>query len=263
MLNNKNITLFNYVYSSTYERDKSDDLKWEEFGKLCISKMNCAPYDFVLENDSLLNINKSAMWQDICGNKGIDGKFVILNFIGEKEYLNYKVRELESIISNYGTVAFKNLETVFDSMCNESIREILIECRNRNLIEFNNNIFIYASNRLYNILYDNIKVIVAKNENNLDRNNIIINNGEMIYQLGNGNVTNIGISDDKLFELLENKLETLRMEIRDYNCDDKLLNLEKAVKKRDKKSILSILSELASIGSFIASTVLKMYGIDI
>ena len=90
-MNNKNISLFNYVYSSVYEEDKSDDLKWQEFEKLCLEKMKYVPYDFVVENESLVTLNKKGMWQDLSGGKGIVGKFVILNFLGQKEYINYKV----------------------------------------------------------------------------------------------------------------------------------------------------------------------------
>lgn len=260
-MNNKNISLFNYVYSNVYEDEKSDDIKWNEFEKLCLEKMKYVPYDFIVENESLVTVNKKGMWQDICGNKGVDGKFVILNFLGQKEYINYKVNELKAIISNYGSQTFKNLENIFDYMCNEAIREILIECRNKGLIEFNNNIFMYASDRLYSIFYDNIKIVTNNGEDNMNGKNVVINNGKMVYQLGNGNVANIGIDDNKLFELLESKLETIKTEMKNKNCEDKLLDLENAIKKKDKKSVLTTLSELASIGSFIAAPFLSGLGI--
>ncbi|MCI9434786.1 MAG: hypothetical protein HFI86_05920 [Bacilli bacterium] len=252
-MNSKNITLFNYVYSSTYDSNKSDELKWEEFGKLCMSKMNYAAYDFIKRNKMLLTMDEKNMWQDLAGNKETVGKFVILNFYGQKEYIDYKVKEIKAIISNYGNQAFKNLENIFDYMCNEAIREILNECRNKGLIEFSNNIFMYASNRLYNIFYDDIKIIINDVESNINSKNIVINNGEMVYQLGNGNIVSMGIDDDKLFELLESKLETIKIEMKNNNCEDKLEELERGMKKKDRKSVLSILSELASIGSFIAT----------
>lgn len=253
MVNSKNITLFNYVYSSTYDSNKSDELKWEEFGKLCMSKMNYAAYDFIKRNKMLLTMDEKNMWQDLAGNKETVGEFVILNFYGQKEYIDYKVKEIKAIISNYGNQAFKNLENIFDYMCNEAIREILNECRNKGLIEFSNNIFMYASNRLYNIFYDDIKIIINDVESNINSKNIVINNGEMVYQLGNGNIVSMGIDDDKLFELLESKLEAIKIEMKNNNCEDKLEELERVMKKKDRKSVLSILSELASIGSFIAT----------
>ena len=255
-MNNKNIALFNYVYSNMYEEEKNDDLKWEEFKIICLDKMKYLPYDFIKKNRMLLTMNEKNMWQDLAGNKETVGEFVVLNFYGQKEFINYKVNEIKSVISNYGNQAFKNLENIFDYMCNEAIKEILIECRNRGLIQFNNNIFMYASDRLYNIFYDNIKII-SMEENKVDSKNVVINNGKMVYQLGNGNVVNIGVDDDKLFELLESKLEAIKMEMKNSNCEDKLLELENAIKKKDKKSALTMLSELASIGSFIAAPFLS------
>ncbi len=258
-MNNKNIALFNYVYSSMYEEDKSDDLKWKEFKIICLEKMKYLPYDFIKKNRMLLTMNEKNMWQDLDGNKGTVGEFVILNFYGQKEFINYKVNEIKSIISNYGSQAFKNLENTFDYMCNEAIKEILIECRNKGIIQFNNNIFMYASDRLYNIFYDNIKIISVE-ENKMDNKNVVVNNGKMVYQLGNGNNVNIGIDDDKLFELLESKLEAIKTEMKNSNCEDKLLELENAIKKKDKKSALTMLAELASIGSFIAAPFLNGIG---
>ena len=45
--------------------------------------------------------------------------------------------------------------------------------------------------------------------------------------------------------------------MKNSNCEDKLLELENAIKKKDKKSALTMLSELASIGSFIAAPFLN------
>lgn len=251
-MNNKNISLFNYVYSSVFEEDKNDDLKWAEFEKLCMEKMKYVPYDFVVENESLVTVNKKGMWQDLSGGKGIVGKFVILNFLGQKEYINYKVNELKAIIINYGNEAFKNLENVFDNMCNEAIREILNECRNIGLINFDNSIFRYYDNRLGIIIYDNIKVMISES-NNVSQGSPIVY-GTYINQQGNNNVANVGnLSDEKLFELLESKLEAIKIEMKNNDCKDKLEELENAIVKKDKKSVLSVLAELASIGSFIAA----------
>lgn len=254
-MNNKNISLFNYVYSNTFETEKNDDLKWSEFKDICLDKMNYFPYDFIIENDNLITYNKKGMWQDLDGNKETTGKFVILNFLGQKEFLNYKVSEIKVIISNYGNKAFNNLGNVFENMCNEAIREVLNECRNIGLIEFDNNkTFMYASDRLYNIFYDNIKVIINKQDNNLYGNVYINNSGQLVNQLGNGNVANISkVNDEQLFVLLNEKLEALKMELQNKNCEDKIRELENAINNKDKKSALTILSELSSIGSFIAA----------
>ena len=149
-MNQKNISLFNYVYSSTFETEKDDNLKWWEFNKICLEKMSYVPYDFISENDNLITYNKKGMWQDLNGNKEATGKFLILNFWGQKEFFNYKVNEIKAIFNNYGNDAFNNLENIFENMCNEAVREILNECRNIGLIEFDDNkTFMYASDRLY------------------------------------------------------------------------------------------------------------------
>ena len=77
----------------------------------------------------------------------------------------------------------------------------------------------------------------------------------MINQLGNGNNANINMSDDKLFLLLEEKIEALKIEMQNKNCEEKIKELENAIKEKNKKNILSIASELASIGSFIAAMI--------
>lgn len=82
--------------------------------------------------------------------------------------------------------------------------------------------------------------------------------GTYISQQGNNNVANINnVKDEELFLLLEEKIDALKIEMQNKNCEDKLIELENAIKKKDKKSILSILSELASIGSFIAAMFIK------
>lgn len=257
-MNNKSIELFNYVYSNMYEEEKSDDLKWEEFEKICLEKMKYLPYDFIIENDSLLTMNKKCMWQDLAGNKGTVGKFVILNYLGQKEYINYKIKELKAIISNYGKEAFKNLDNIFNNMCNEAIREILIESRNAGLIYFNDNIFKYYDDRLGIILFDNINIVINSNYNNSNSNGDTIVYGTYISQQGNNNVASINnVKDEELFLLLEEKIEALRLEMNNKNCEDKLVELENAIKKKDKKNVLNILSDLASIGSFIAAMFIK------
>lgn len=262
-MNKKNISLFNYVYSSTFETEKDDDLKWSEFEKICLEKMKYLPYDFIIENDNLLTMNKKCMWQDLAGNKGTVGKFVILNYFGQKEYVNYKIKELKTIIRNYGNDAFNNLENIFENMCNEAIREILNECRNIGLIEFDDNkTFIYASDRLYNIFYDNIRVIINKQDNNLYGNIYITNSGQLVNQLGNNNVANISkVNDEQLFLLLNEKSEALKVELQNKNCEEKLKELEEAMNKKDKKNVLTILSELSSIGSFIATMIMSVSNI--
>lgn len=262
-MNKKNIGLFNYVYSSTFETEKDDNLKWSEFNKICLEKMNYVPYDFISDNKNLVNIDKSIIKEYITGEKYTGGKFVILNFWGQKEFLNYKVNEIKAVISNYGNDAFNNLENIFENMCNEAIREILNECRKIGLIEFDDNkTFMYASDRLYNIFYDNIRVIINKQDNNLYGNIYITNSGQLVNQLGNNNVANISkVNDEQLFLLLNEKLEALKMELQNKNCEEKLKKLEEAMNKKDKKKVLSILSELASIGSFIASMIMNVSNI--
>ena len=210
-MNSKNITLFNYVYSNSFENEKDDDLKWNEFKEICQNKMNYVPYDFIEENNSLVTYNKKGMWVDL-------------------------------------------LENTFEYMCNEAIREILIECRNKDLILFDNNIFKYFDDRLGIILFDNIEIIISKKENNLNGNNIYINNsGQFVNQLGNNNMANIKINDEQLFALLNDKMEALKTEMQNKNCEDKIKELEEAIKNKDKKSALEIISQLAAIGSTIAT----------
>ena len=84
--------------------------------------------------------------------------------------------------------------------------------------------------------------------------NIYINNsGQFVNQLGNNNMANIKINDEQLFALLNDKMEALKTEMQNKNCEDKIKELEEAIKNKDKKSALEIISQLAGIGSFIAT----------
>lgn len=255
-MNNKNIGLFNYVYSAVFENEKEDDSKWTEFKQLCLKKMNYSPYDFIKSNEELLTMNKKNMWQDLYGTKETVGVFVILNLSGNKEFINYKVNEIKSIIKTYGVSSFNNIGNVFENMCNESIRELLFEFKNNDLINFEDYIFVYADDRIFHILFENITVITNKNINGKTGNIWNINNsGQLIAQLGNNNSAINKIEDTKLFDILSNKIEAIKVELKNKNCDDKIEELEKAIYKKDKQSVTEILSHLSSFGSFIASTI--------
>lgn len=258
-MNSKNISLFNYVYSGIFDNLKENELKWEEFNSLCKKYMDYTPYDFIVKNKELVIMNEKNMWVDLLGNKETVGDFVSLNYLGQKEFVEYKIKEIISLIEKFGMNAFKNLNNIFESMCCESIKSILLECRNRNLIDFEDYIFIEADIvGTIKIRFEEIKVNISKKENDFGFNGITLNNyGSLINQMGNNNNANISINDEQLFLVLEEKIEALKIEMQNKNCEEKIKELENAIKKKDKKSILSILSELASIGSFIAAMFIK------
>ena len=143
-MNNKNIKLFNYVYSGIFDNIKEDETKWEEFSEICEANMNYTPYDFIVKNKELVIMNEKNMWIDLLGNKETAGDFVSLNYLGQKEFIEYKIKEIVCLIEKFGIKAFKNLNSIFENMCCESIKSILLECRNRNLIDFEDYIFIEA-----------------------------------------------------------------------------------------------------------------------
>lgn len=257
-MNNQNINIFNYVYSSKFEKDKSDNEKWKEFASVCSKIGNYEPYDFIDDYFDLLNFNRKNMSVYITGQKHVGGKFVSLNLYGEREYLNYKLDEIKSTINDFGSTAFDNLGNVFENLCNEAIREILVNLKNEHIIQFDNDkTFLYADNRLTEIFYDNISIVI--NESILNNNqNIIINHGQYINQQGNNNTANIIKSDEELFELINEKLEAIRAELKNNNCNDKLIELEKALKEKNKNKVLSVLSDLSSIGSFVATMLIGL-----
>lgn len=259
-MNSLNIELFNYIYSSSFDKEKSDNMKWKEFEVLCAEKLKSCAYDFIVNNDTLLTMNKNNMWVEInSGQKKVAGAFTVLNYFGVKEFINYKINEVNNLIKKYGLNAFENLGNIFENMCCESVKSILLECRSRNLIDFEDYIFIDVDIvGTIKIRFEEIKVNISKKENAYDFKGIILNNyASMINQIGDNNSANINKDDAELFLLLEEKIEALKIEMQNKNCEEKIRKLENAIKNKDKKSILSILSDLASIGSFIAAMFIK------
>lgn len=257
MINNNTIILFDYIYNNMYESKKNDSIKWKEFEKLCDDTLEYTPYDFISYNFDLLTMNKNHMFKDITGNKHTTGEFVKLNLSGTKEYINYKIEELIVLIKVHGVNTFKNVDDMFRHLNNTAVRHLLEVARNKNIINFNNDIFIYASNDIHSIDYDNIKVML---EETMKTNNDIIlnmiNNNQVITQVGDNNRANIEIiTDYQLFATISDKLEAIKIEMKNIDCHDKIADLERAVNNKDRKNALEIISHLAGIGSFVASAI--------
>lgn len=261
-MNNRSIHLFNYIYSSSFNKEMSDEEKWEEFEKLC-SKTKDNIFDFVIANNDYLNTKKSEPCEDITGKKYVTGKFVTLNYNGEKEFYNFKCNQLRECIKEYGSNAFSNCEDIFCNMSNESIREVLDKARANGLIDFDNKIFAYASDELYSIAFDYIKVLFP-NEINLESKDlktaVYYIYGNQINQNGNGNIATMNIqdSDEELYKLVSEKLVALEVEMNKVSKNE-IEEIKQALDKKDKKSLLTKLSELATLGSFVAQMILMTF----
>ena len=256
-MNIKNIQIFNYIFSVRFNEELDDDDKWTKFENLC-SNSKIDGVNFLDENEHYFNMKGLKYFHNIVSGSEYEGRFATLNLNGEKAYYKFKLNELKDCINELGTHSFKNCIYIFNNMKNEAIREILNRAREEGLIDFDsNNAFLYADDELYNIIYENIKIL-SNEKKDIEPFNSIINYGTQIYQNGNYNTATITVkNDDDLFKLITEKLSILEMEMKLLNFQ-MIEEFKLALNKKDKKSILTMLSELVTIGSVIAPTILSM-----
>jgi hypothetical protein len=249
----KYINVYDVLYNAEYTGKKYDE-KWEYFDIICKSIPNFDLFDFYKKSEQFRN--EGGLVLDITGITRISNEFPTLSSNGEEAYLKYKSEQLESVIFIDKKVTWENTKSIFPNFELEAIKKIFDYCKENGIIEYTTrDVFVYASDGIYAIIYENIKIPLGKKKNSEINSNIIINNGTIqnVNQAFNQNIKN----DDDLFTLINNKLESIKFELANqYN--DKINELENAIKKKDKKSVLTIISELSSVGSLIA-TALQAY----
>lgn len=252
MKKEKYISLYDAIFNADYtEKDYKE--KWEDFNNATSNINNFDLYDFYEKSEPF--INDKGFVQDITGVNKISNQFPSLTLTGEKSYLKYKSEQISRVIEEHKKITAENTKNIFPNFELEAIKKVLDYCKDINIISYKGQVCVYADNSIYTIIYDNITIPLVEEDKNGINYNSIINYGTMngVNQAFNLNISN----DDELFSLINDKLEVMKLELNNQH-NDKIEELEKAVKKKDKKSILTIISELASVGSLVA-TVIQMY----
>lgn len=261
-MNNSNINLFNYIFSANFDDEITDNGRWMKFKELC-KNLKKDYHDFVISYGEYLNTSLATEVKSLDG-AGWTGGFITFNLIGEKEFYKFKCNQIKNLINDFGSNAFKHMNNLFENMNNKSAREVLENAKDNGLISYNSKIFMYASNDIAYISFDDIKISFVEkhlvNESNLKT--VVYNNyGTQINQNGTTNNATITITnDDDFFKLVLEKIDALEIETKQLGIDKNEIELLKeAVNKKDKKSLLTKLSELATVGSFIAQMVLMTF----
>lgn len=261
-MNNNTINLFNYIFSASFDDELADKGKWIKFEELC-TNLNKNYHDFIITYREYLNTSLSTEVKSL-GGAGWTGGFITFNLIGEKEFYKFKCNQIKNLINDFGSNAFKNMGDLFLNMNTKSTREVLEKAKENGLITFQNNIFLYASDDIAYISFDDIKISLIEKPV-FDRNNlktVVYNNyGTQINQNGSTNTATITIAnDEEFFKLVSEKMSALEIETKQLGIDKNEIEiLKEAVNKKDKKSLLTKLSELATVGSFIAQMVLMTF----
>lgn len=268
MINELNIKIFDFIFS-TYIGLKGNFLNNSDTNYLCsqLSKLInefCEENDFWSEYKFCFNDDCVVESFSLGGSKYIYNEFPRMKLKTKKMYLNYKLEQVKKIIENNGDFSKKDFEKITDNIINVGKKEILDYCSEIGIIEYAGKAFIAADNcPAISIIYDNIKPVLYTEE---DVQSLIAENIIMISGNGNniGNVeqnANSKNCDDKLFELVQNKLELLEKE--GISKED-LKFLEESCKEKNKGKVVGFLKDVATgtLSSVVASGILYSLGIQ-
>jgi len=267
-VNKQNIIIFNYIYSSYFETEKSDDVKWEELKVICQNSTKQYYFSFYEDNAEFLEVNSKCIVRTLSEPPEIIGKFIKLSVYGKEAYLNYKIEEVRDLIRTHDNQAFKHRDELFANMCNEAIREILTKCKYKRLIDFidsskdSETAIYYADDTIHCIIFENVRVLdieqVSEDSASAVRiENYISQSGKgNILQTGSNSMASISISNDEdLFKILAEKYDALFVEMENKNCKQELENLKVALAEKNKTKVVEIVNVLVSLGSFICAAI--------
>ncbi len=267
MLNEFNIKIFDFIFSTNiglkggYLDNSNENCLYSQLRDLI--KDVCEEYDFWDEYKSYFNDNCVIDASTLDGRHYIYNEFPRMKLNTKKMYLNYKLEEVKKIIDNNGDFSKEKFEIITENIINVGKKEILDYCQEIGIIEYIGKVFISADNfPAIAIIYDNIRAVLYTEEEvqSLIAENIILvsGNGNNIGNIEqNANSKN---SDDKLFDLVLNKLDLLEKE-GISKSDLKLL--EKACKSKNKVKVVNFLKDVATgtISSVVATGILYSLGI--
>ncbi|MBR4230818.1 MAG: hypothetical protein IKR74_01505 [Bacilli bacterium] len=243
MVKEKYIKLLDVIFNEEFE-DNDYSKKWRNFDitsseiegfQLRDFADNCSKY---LQSHRGIDVN-------IAGAARITNDFPIFSTSGIYNYLIIKENQIKNILYEDGVLTENNTKHIFEKLNQSAIKHIISDCVDKKIIEFNGKVY---DNK---ILFEKI-IPYTRNSNGY--NNYIFNTGTI-----NNVSQNIGVSDQQLYKMILSKIDLMRNEFKNSQ-NQKIDELISAINKKDRKSVLTVLSELCSIGSVVATGIMTMIG---
>lgn len=264
MINKLNIHIFDYIFSVNEDIRigiKEEDNRYrKELDNKILSL--CKLEDFWEEYINCFNINCILVDKTIIGTIITYNNFPRMNVNTKTEYLDFKLNEIKNSINDNGEFITSEIEKILKGIENNGRKTILDYCEQNRIIEYNGKVFIDADNYpAYAIIYDNIKAVICNESENSFSQNIIQNvfNGNNYGTLNQTN--NIENSDEKLFDIVMEKIDALRIE--SNLKEEQVQELKESCNRKDKSKLVQLLKEIV-IGTgtnLIASGILAMFGL--
>ena len=244
MIKEKYIKLLDIIFNEQFE-DNDYSKKWENFDSVSSTiegfqlrdfADNCSNY---LEKHRGIDVN-------ISGAARIMNDFPVFSNTGMHSYLQIKEKQIENVLYEHETLTDENTKEIFENLNQSAIKQIIGDCIDKKIVGCNGKI--YENNKII------FKRIVPFANDNSTYNNYIINTGTM------SNISqNININDMQLYSMILSKVDLMREELGNKQ-NEKIDELILDITQKDKKSVLTILSELCSIGSVIAAGIMAIIG---
>lgn len=244
MIKEKYIKLLDVIFNEMFE-DNSYGEKWKKFDSVATEIENFKLRDFV---DNCSDYLKSHRGFDvnISGIARIINDFPVFSTSGIYNYLLIKEKQVKNVLNEDGILSSDNTREIFEKLNHSAVKQIINDCIEKKIIESHGKAF--EDNK---IIFERIVPFI---ENKNSYNNYIFNSGTM-----NNISQGININDDKLYSLVNSKIDLIKKELgKEYN--KKIDELVTAVNNKNKKSVLTTLSELATIGSVIAAGIISIVG---
>ncbi len=274
MFNKYNIKVFDYIYSINMDLSTNDYVNIEKCEKNLnniIEQTGYTQYEFWKQNYSILlenNLYDNSTLNDTDKTKNfIYLQFPKMTLPSLLQYIDFKTEQFKKVLNSNPNYNFNidNLKKDLNIENTLGIKEIIEKCiENKILISEGEYWSQIPGTKYGRIKGENLKVNKNFNQkeeyNKKSEVNKFYNNG-IIY----GNVSQINSfnnnDDDKLFDLVLDKLEAMQLE---SNLSmEKKEEIRTACKERKKDRVISLLKEVAKETgvSLIANSILNMFGI--
>lgn len=269
MINELNISIFNYIYSKDIEMEKgiknyNDEITY----KLnCLIKEGHELVDFWNNNLDMVDNNCIDKINDTIGSDITYNHFPMLTKSAKAKFLEFKCQQIQDIIDSKGCIKLEDCNNIFVNMINLAIKNVLKYCKDSDIIYYEDNKTIITGGRtgVVSINYENIEPVIYKKNNNflgqpvIQTQNNLINYGNNYGTLNQLN--NFQNNDEKLFEIILEKLDAMKLE---SNISvEKIEEIKKYCNKKEKTNVTEILKEIAmgTGTNLIASGILGMFGL--
>ena len=242
MIKEDYIKLLDVIFNEKFENNNYSK-KWKNFDDVSSEIENFDLEDFIDNCSNYFESNRG-IDRNISGAIKIINDFPIFTTTGIHDYFYIKEQQIKNVLYENGRLSNENTSEIFNRLNFSAVKQIINNCIDKKIIECNGRI--YENNK---IMFDKI---IQVRDTNIVCNNYICNNGTM-----NNVSQTVNYNDDQLYTLINSKIDLLRNELgKEHN--EKIEELINAINNKNRKSVLTTLSELATIGSAIANGIMTM-----